>query len=313
MSLTKEQLELRKELVTATDATAICGTNPYRSQLDVYADKMAEEPEVVDGARAVRMALGNALEEPIMQLLAAERQLVLAPATTERHGILTWLGATPDRAVLDRPSGSRMAVAEAKLVGSRMVENWDEGPPDYVHVQVQVQMTVTRTKLAYVAALLEGTDFRIFEVEHDPDLECAIIEACDTFRCRHLIPRIPPAASANRDARAAFARLYPRHKAGMVIASGDAEVVARRYLDARARAAEAEAEAEAAANYLKAVIRDHEGIDGRSWKATWKTPANGTASWKDIATELGATPALIAQHTTPASRRFLLTEKRSRK
>jgi putative phage-type endonuclease len=305
MPLSIEQLELRRTKITATDATAIVGVNPWRTALDVYVDKV--EGSSFMGNMATR--IGDRAEALIMDLLAEECGLVLAPATTEVHPICGWAAATPDRLVLAEPGGPRVGVAEAKCVGFRQAAQWgDSGDlddvPDYVLVQVQWQMICTRTRKAHVAALL-GTELRVYEVAHDEDLALSLLEACDEFRRTHWEARIPPPATTP-EATAAIARLYPRCKGVMAQADDAAEWAAEKYLRARAARMSAEAEEEAAKASLMAAIGEREGIEGVGWRATWKAPKGGMTEWKAVAEELGAPAELIAKHTKPHARRFLL-------
>jgi putative phage-type endonuclease len=305
MPLTPEQLALRKTKITATDATAIAGVNPWRTALDVYVDKVADTPPS-PSSRAARV--GDRAEGLIMDLLAEERGLVLAPATTEVHPILPWAAATPDRNVLDAPEGRRVALAEAKCVGFRQASKWgDSGEvddvPEYVLVQVQWQMLCTRQRLAYVAALL-GTDLRVYEVEHNEDLAAAVLEACDGFRRHHLEARVPPPPGGGV-AGEALSRLFPRSRGGMVAATSVEEQIAVRYFAARRSREAAEHEEEAAKAELMAAIGERDGIEGDGWRATWRSTASGGVDWEALATALSPEPAFVEQFKRPGVRRFL--------
>lgn len=305
MSLTPEQLEIRRTRVTATDATAIVGVNPWKNASAVWASKFAPPTE-----QNQRQKIGERAEAMVMDLLAEERELYLAPAPTVVDPLHTWLCATPDRYIVTRSDGTGkiQGVAEAKVVGLRVAHHWgDDGDeiPDYVRVQVQVQMTVTRTKLALVAALL-GTELRIFEVEHEPDLEAAILEECERFHRHYLVPRVPPPPDASDGSRRAIEAAWPRNRLGMIAATPDFSTTAGEYLSAQADARAADERMEHAGNVLRASIGEHEGIDGFGFRATWKLRASGGVDWKAVAEELGAPADVIEKHRRPGSRVLLV-------
>lgn len=305
--LTAEQLEIRKTRVTATDATAIVGVNPWKTAHDVWAAKV--RGDTIEPS--MRMRIGDRAEAMVMELLAEERKLTLATATTQIDRVHTWLCATPDRLVMDVSpvkDAQVRGVAEAKVVGMRVAHHWgEEGDevPDYVRVQVQVQLTVTRTRIGYVAALL-GTELRIFEVEHEPDLEAAILEECEKFHRFYLVPRVPPPPDASEASKRALEAAWPRNRLGMLAATPDLATVAQRYLDAAAQAKAAEEQMSLAGNLLRAHIGEHEGIEGFGFKATWKASAGGGVDWKGVAEKLGAPAELVEQFKRPGSRRLLV-------
>jgi putative phage-type endonuclease len=299
--LSAAQLALRKSKVTATDATAIVGVNPYRTPLQVWQEKVSTEiPEPITSEA---IEIGQHAEGMIMELLAKRRGLVLAPGDTVIHPIFDWIAATPDRIVLDA-RGKRIAVAEAKMVGFRMASKWGEAPPDYVQVQVQWQMIATSTRMAYVAALL-GTELLIYEQHHDQELADALVRTCAAFWERFVVTKTPPPPTGRDEDREFLTRYFAGRREGMLKADGAAEAAAALFFEARAAREEAQEREDEAANVLRAAIGDHEGIEGREWRATWKHDSSGGVDWKSVANELGAPPELVARFTRPGPRKFL--------
>ena len=62
-----EWLEFRSSHITATDAAAIAGLNPYKDAHDVYREKIGEHKPYVNKA----MKRGSSLEEPARQAYEA--------------------------------------------------------------------------------------------------------------------------------------------------------------------------------------------------------------------------------------------------
>lgn len=270
--LTPAQIEQRRTLITATDASAICAVNPWRTVHDVFAEKTMG----IVNPETYRMRRGNALERLGLELAAEHFGVEVRPnAETSVHAILTWLGATADG--LATTGGKLCAVAEVKCVGPRVSQHWDDDAgepivPDYVATQAQIQMTVKRVKLAYVVAMLDVEDEpRFYAVEHEPDLETAILESCDRFRRVHLEPRVPPSLDGSESAYQMVRSIFPRpRRAELLPASQDMSELAVNYLAAQRAEAEAKAAKQAVAAQMCAAIGEHEGMYGPGWRALWK-------------------------------------------
>jgi putative phage-type endonuclease len=303
MSLTQQQLDLRRRGLTATDMTVLAGVTPYgRTVHDVYLSKLGlEEPFEATAA----MNMGHRLEPVALAALAEERGLTLTPGTTEASPLIPWAIATPDANVLSAPGRIRVAVAEAKAVGLRMAARWGEsgdpdGIPDEVRVQVQWQMTVTRTPRAHVVALL-GTEARFFEIEGDEELAGALLELGEGFWKRHILAKAPPPLDGSEGAARMVRGLFRRARGGMVPAGPEAEERVRAYLAAKDALEQAERAKSQAQAQLCALIGEHEGIEGEAWTATWKERA-GSPDWKALAEKLGATKALADEYRREGAR-----------
>lgn len=314
MSLTKEQLELRKTGITATDATAICGMNPYRGAFAVWLDKVGEMPEQVMNEEAIE--LGHEMEPLIMERLSRTRGLLLQSGETVRSAREQWVLATPDRFVIDVVNNERMrvGVAEAKNVGIRTVHDWgdaDDGMPDYVHVQVQWQMLATNLRAAYVAALLAGTAFRVIRVEHDDALAETLLNVCGDFYQKHVIGRVPPPPDGSKRTLDLLSSVFPRESAGIIPAPADAEMWAEKFIAARkAESAAKKAKKEAEAR-LKLMCGKHLGLASTNWQLKWATTKSWGVDWEGLARAIGATPELIEKFKKPGVRTFMLTEKKT--
>lgn len=311
VSLTPEQLAMRRTRITGTDATAIVGVNRYKTAHDVWLDKCGDASPQVENES---MSLGHLLEAPILETAAKRRGVILVEASTVVDPVHSWFCATPDRLIVHpNPKMHTVGVAEAKLVGFRMAKDWgEEGDevPDYVRIQVQCQMTVTRTKVALVAALI-GSEVRIFDLEHEPDLEAVILEECERFHRVYVVPRIPPPPDATESSRRALEAAWPRSRGAMVPATSDMAQVARDYLDAIRLEKDAEQKKTLAGNLLRAYIADNDGVEGLGIRATWKASEGGGVDYAALAKALGATPEQIKQYQRPGTRRLLVKEVRT--
>lgn len=276
MSFTEEQLAKRRALITATDAAAICGVSPWKTAHDVYADKLGLVPPTEP---SFRMRRGLALEHLGFEWLREQRApLVVVPSTTDTrtHPIMTWLGATPDALVFEPSDPTKpCAVGEIKTAGLRAADSWNDEDgepciPEHYLVQIQVQLTVVGVKRATLVAMLDTEDEpRLYDVEHDPDLESAILEACDRFRRNHLEPHVPPPLDGSDGAARLVRALFPRPTRDIVSATPDIEIMARQWLTAKEAEKEAEAQRKELERQICSRIGDHEGVAGSGWRALW--------------------------------------------
>lgn len=273
MSLTPEQIEQRRSLVTASDVAAIVGLSPWSTAADVWASKV--HGSTFHGN--YRTERGNALE-PLLtkwlgQKLAPTYLVKPAGTVTHVHRIHSWLGATPDAEVYLADSGNEpVGVGEMKSTDRR--SDWldadDEWQvPDLYLPQVQIEMTVTGVRFAHVAADISGEREPVhITVNSDPDFELALITACEHFHRKYLSTKTPP--PLGRATYAEVANVFRRPtRAGMIAATAETERLAAEYLTAQATKKQAEQDAELAKAKLCAHIADATGIVGDGWRVYW--------------------------------------------
>lgn len=304
--LTAEQQAIRSTGVGASEVPAVVGLSPYATAIDVWARKVGLAEPV---AETVAMRVGNAVEPAVATLYEQDRGCKLLLGETTRHRIFGWAIATPDRIV----EGDGRLV-EIKTVGARMARDWgadaEDAIPEYVRAQVEWQMLVCGARRCDVAALIGGTDFRIYQIERDDELGAMLLDLVGRFWTEHVLTREPPAIDASLSARRAIEARFPCNGGAMLRATPDADAWARKAAAARKALADATAAKEEAENHLRAIIGDADGIAGDGWKATWKAPKpTRVVAWEDVARAAGATDADIARHTTErqGARRFLVS------
>ena len=107
-------------------------------------------------------------------------------------------------------------------------------------------------------------------------------------------------------------KLWGRHRPTTVcFATSEVEAALVELANAKARKAKAEADEADAKRVAMALLQDNEVLksaDGTKVLATWKNNKNSSKTdWEAVAREAGATPELVAKHTTvkPGARVFL--------
>ncbi len=184
--------EARRTFIGASDAPAVLGLSPWRTPLDVWAEKVG----LLDGSPpTLATRLGHELEDMIARLWVEQHPDadVRNARQTVRHPDLPWLAASTDREVDDD------GLLECKLVGGRQTANWADGVPLYVQCQAQVQMAVTGRRWVDVCSLHAGNGWqhRIERVDRDDDTIERIVDQLDRFWHTHVVTGIAPDLSGD--------------------------------------------------------------------------------------------------------------------
>jgi len=268
--LSETDILMRATGIGASETPMLCGVSPFGNAIDVYLRKMGLAQETATDAQL----LGNFLEDGIVQLYSHKTGAACEQGSTLRHPRHSWFLATPDRLV-----NGRERLLEIKLVGTWMQHFWSDeenGVPEYVQVQCQQQMEVADIEWCDVAALLGGTDLRIYHLQRDREIGASLIEIAHAFWHDHVLAKVPPPLDGSDAARALLAALYPRHRTLAVDASDEANDWARKRIEAAAAVAEWERRLEFADQHLKSIMGEAEAMRGDGWSCTWKANANGT-------------------------------------
>ena len=109
MSLTPEQIALRRNTLGASEIAAVCGLDPFRGPWDVWADKMGLDIR----EEFAESDMGHLFERPLLEHYSRKTGVVLAYPETLIHPIHRWVSATPDGLGSDR-------VVQVKVVGTNM-------------------------------------------------------------------------------------------------------------------------------------------------------------------------------------------------
>lgn len=165
MSLTAEQIAARATGVGGSDAAAACGLSKWKSPLQLYYEKRGEAP-AFEGNEYTKW--GNYLEVPIRQEYAERtRRVVRLPVETLRHPRFAFMLCHPDGVTDD----GRLFEAKATRSGDEWGEPGTDQIPTQFLIQVQHNMAVAGLEVADVAVLIAGSDFRMYEVPADREMQ----------------------------------------------------------------------------------------------------------------------------------------------
>jgi len=198
--MTREQFLAERRLgIGGSDVAPILGMSKWKSALDVYLDKRGEASEQPDNES---MLWGRALE-PVIRQQYAERtgRVVRVPEAAVVHSMHTFARANLDGVTDD---GRLVEIKTARTAQDWGDPGTDEVPDAYA-LQVQHYLLVTGLAVADVAVLIGGSDFRLYEVHADTELQNMLIEREAAFW--DCVQRgEPPAAITFADAQCRWGR-----------------------------------------------------------------------------------------------------------
>lgn len=292
-------LKERMTGIGGSDAPAVLGLSKWRTPLDVFYDKRGEGAEFIDNDA---MKWGRLLEPVVRQEYAERRGEVVRvkPHELIRHPRHSFIFCTPD-GITDSGRGYEGKVA-------RTAEGWgEEGSadiPEAYLIQVQHSMLATALPVFDVAVLIAGSDFRIYEVPADAELQDMIVDVESAFWEQVQRGEAPPPQTA-ADAARRFRTVRPGES---VTATKEVEDIVRNLMRMKIDAAELEAMADAHKALVMGFLGEAETLVDLQGKplCTWKQ-AKGALRF-NTARFKADSPDLYAQYQDEGepSRRFLL-------
>ncbi len=193
------------------------------------------------------------------------------------------------------------AILEIKTASEYKRDEWSEGVPSYYQTQVQHYLCVTGVSKAYVAVLIGGNSFRIYEVDADPEIQQMLIAVEKDF-WNKVQNMIRPAIDGSDAAKDLLDQIYQGGLGKEIVMPDEAIEWIDAYIEASADEDNAKAKKQEAANHLKEIMGDYD-------KATCM---GHTISWKPVTSERfdskalkEADPEVYAKYTkNSTSRRF---------
>ena len=301
MSLTPEQREARKQGLGGSDAPVAANLSKYKSPATLILEKQGRLP--VPEFETKLMKRGNRFEDVVADIYEEETGRKIRRIGTRYHSEFAFMLCHLDRQIISDPRGP----GSLQIKTTRLKQEWEEGIPDHVMVQVQHELAVTGYSWASVAVLFDLDDFRYFDVERDNEL----IEYLITIERRVWTMvesgETPPIVWAP-DSADLIKRLYPTDNSQTITLDAPEMVAAAQaFLSCKADVAAAEERQEQAALTLKAAMAE---------SAVAEIPTFGQVTWKtskpsqkfDLDRFKTEHPDLFQQYqvSQPGSRRFLV-------
>ena len=209
----EEWLKYRKMGVTGTDASSICGLNPFKSAIQVFLDKTTDVIEDFDNEA---MLQGRELEEYVaMRFCEATGKKVRRANAIFMNDEHSWMLADFDRLVVGERAG-----LECKTVSAYSADKWANGAiPLHYQLQCQHYLAVSGYDCWYIAALILGKEFIVRKIERDEELIQNLITIEKRFWEQNVLAGIMPDPDGSKQAGELLAKYYPREKGKKVILS----------------------------------------------------------------------------------------------
>jgi len=255
----------RQTYLGGSDIAAILGISPWRTQLDVYLDKVeGRQPE--DPSKAKIFRRGTKMEPYILDLLTEEHGIqIVNRGQRYRDKDHDFIAAEIDA---EAASGENI---EAKSANQFAAKNWGEQFTDEIPVYYTAQamhgMMVHPAPATIFPVLIGSDDFRVYRVERD-DETIEAIRAKEVEFWDRIQRKDPPPATAVSD----IERMFARDMGTSIEASDDILQAFNNLKSLKKNLKVLEADVEEAAEQIKLFMAEHANLKfGAQTLCTWKS------------------------------------------
>ncbi|MCH5250551.1 MAG: YqaJ viral recombinase family protein [Lachnospiraceae bacterium] len=259
-------LKLRKTGIGGSDAGAICGLNPYSSQMSVYRDKTCETEDEQEDNEAIRQ--GHDLEEYVAQRFMEATGLKVRKSNFMYRSVGNpFMIADVDRLVVGEDAG-----LECKTASAYSADKWKDGdiPLHYI-MQCYHYMAVTGKRTWYIAAVILGQRFVYRRLEWDGDLISQLIEAERYFWTEHVEKGIMPNPDGSKACDEVLEQYFhtSRKESTIELVGFDERLDRREQI--LSQIAELEQEQKRIEQEVKLYMRDNESAFSGNYRISWSS------------------------------------------
>lgn len=252
MNAREEWLLARRAGLGGSDIGAILGLSPYRTPVDVWAEKTGRAPGQEE---TLQMRFGSYAEEFVAREYTAKTGNAVQRFTPMLHHATAPVLGNVDRLVI--PAGANIASHKqeirtdlglecktASAFASFNADEWgDEGtdnvPASYL-VQCATYMALTGCRAWDLAVLFGNQEVRVFNLKRDAELEGEIIARASEWWDKHIVADVPPEPTCEADIK----RLYPSDNGSAIEANPKTLELIARAMELKEQIAALEAELE---------------------------------------------------------------------
>lgn len=196
-----EWLRWRKKGIGGSDVAAALGFSPYKTQRELYYDKIDMLPAVEDEDKSIMFQIGHLLEDVVAQIFSKKTGFsVYRDQMMYQHPIYPFMLADVDRFI--RLPDGRTAILECKTAHYDTMFKWaNDGVPRHYEMQVRHYMSVMNIDMAYIACLFSNNenDFVWRKIERDLDEEETTILQLQDFWQNYVLMRVEPPLNEKPD------------------------------------------------------------------------------------------------------------------
>jgi putative phage-type endonuclease len=202
----------RTKYIGGSDIGAILGLSKFRTPLEVWMEKTGKEVRQLD---SLPLRFGTFAEEFVASEYARATGFeLLHDESIYIHPTHPMMSAHVDRFILgDGLSNPATRLLECKTANPFARGEWGEPGTDQVPMSYLCQciwyMAITGIEQCDLAVLFGNSDFRIYEIARDLELEALVIERALNFWKEYVLKDIPPPAQTESDCQALFKKSDP--------------------------------------------------------------------------------------------------------
>ena len=207
----------RSKYIGGSDIGAILGLSRFRSPLEVWMEKTGKETKRPDslplrfGAFAESFVASEYARSTGFELIHDESIYI--------HPQHSFMSAHIDRFVLEGGAASSTStstptrILECKTANPFSAGDWGEVGSDEVPMSYLCQciwyMAITNINKVDLAVLFGNSDFRIYEINRDLELESAILQKASLFWTENVLKDIAPPVQCETDCHTLFSKGDP--------------------------------------------------------------------------------------------------------
>jgi putative phage-type endonuclease len=206
----------RTKYIGGSDIGAILGLSKFRTPLEVWMEKTGKETKQSD---SLPHRFGSFAEEFVASEYARATGFeLLHDESIYIHPTYPFMSAHIDRFVLGDAIRNGMDNTATRLLECKTANpfsrgEWGEPGTDQVPMSYLCQciwyMAITGIEQCDLAVLFGNSDFRIYEIARDLELEALVIEKALHFWNEYVLKDVPPPAQTEGDYQALFKKSDP--------------------------------------------------------------------------------------------------------
>lgn len=299
--LSKEEwLKLRKRGIGGSDVSSILGINKWKSELELWLEKTDQDCGLPVENEA--MMWGNIMEPVIRKhFYDTTGRKVIEVKAIMQSAKYPFMIANVDGITVD--DNGNPAILEIKTTSEYKRYDWEKDVPNYYQVQVQHYLCVTGLDKAYIAVLIGGNTFKVFEVNSDREIQKMLISLEADF-WNKVEKRIRPEIDGSDTAKNLLDSMYKGGIEKQKILPDEVLDYINDYINASKEEDNAKANKQKASNRIKEIMGDYDRGLCQGHTVTWKSVSTDRFDSKAFKE---ADPELYSKYVKPTtSRRFTI-------
>lgn len=296
----EEWLEIRRNSIGGSDASSACGASPWKSELELWCEKMGMIP---DKETNESMRRGVYLEEYVAQRFTEETgKKVRKDNFMYADDDFPCLTANIDRVIVGENAG-----LECKTMNDYSTNDYDiesgEIPTQYYY-QVQHYMMVMGWEYMYIA-FSSNFKFVWLKVDRNDEFIAQMRQKELDFWYNNVLKKIRPEADGSDSSMEALNMLYPNERPDSVL-EFNFEHLGARYIRLNDMIKRCNAEKDEIKAQICNTLQDAERGLSENYKCSWKSQSKNSFDTKTFRNDY---PELFKKYTTTTTTRtFRLNE-----